>query len=179
MPRLVAFLRGINLGGRRVTNEELRGHFESLGLEGVSPYLASGNVVFDDPGTGRADLEEEIEAHLEGALGYEVHTFVRSLPELRGVLRSDAVAGAPDDVNVYVTFLRGEPDAGTAERLTAVESGDDRLLPLEREIVWHRRGGIADAPISARDWERALGGPEHTRRSVNTLRRLVAKFESV
>lgn len=179
MRRLVAFLRGINLGGRRVTNDELREHFEALGLEGVSPYLASGNVVFDDPGSGRAALERRVEAHLEKTLGYPVHTLVRSMHELQDVLRSDAVAGAPEDTNVYITFLRGEPDTGTAGRLTALATADDRLLPLEREIVWHRRGGIADAPITTREWERALGGPEHTRRSVNTLRRLVAKFESV
>lgn len=44
MSRLVAFLRGINLGDRRVTNDELRSHFEDPGLEGVSPVPAEVNV---------------------------------------------------------------------------------------------------------------------------------------
>ena len=31
MNRYVAFLRGMNLGGRRIKNEELRRHFEEMG----------------------------------------------------------------------------------------------------------------------------------------------------
>ena len=34
MPDHAAFLKGMNLGKRRLTNEELRGHFEALGLHG-------------------------------------------------------------------------------------------------------------------------------------------------
>ena len=57
MRRLAAFLSGINLGSRRVKMEVLRGHFEDMGLEGVESLLASGNVVFDDPGADRPGLE--------------------------------------------------------------------------------------------------------------------------
>ena len=32
MERYVAFLRGMNLGGRRIKNEELKREFEQLGL---------------------------------------------------------------------------------------------------------------------------------------------------
>jgi uncharacterized protein (DUF1697 family) len=45
MDRYVAFLRGINLGGRRIKNEELRRHFEEIGLEEVATFRASGNVI--------------------------------------------------------------------------------------------------------------------------------------
>jgi uncharacterized protein (DUF1697 family) len=44
MARYVAFLRGINLGGRRIANDELRSHFEALGCEDVATFRASGNL---------------------------------------------------------------------------------------------------------------------------------------
>jgi uncharacterized protein (DUF1697 family) len=40
MERYVAFLRGINLGSRRVTGEELRVPFQNLGLTRVTTFLA-------------------------------------------------------------------------------------------------------------------------------------------
>ena len=42
MDRYVAFLRGMNLGGRRIKNEELRRHFEEIGFEQVSSTGAPG-----------------------------------------------------------------------------------------------------------------------------------------
>jgi len=55
MTRYVAFLRGINLGKRRVKMEQLRRHFEGFGLENVATFIASGNVVFDSPRQDRAE----------------------------------------------------------------------------------------------------------------------------
>ena len=46
MPRLVAFLRAINVGGHTVTMAHLRGLFEDLGFTNVETFIASGNVIF-------------------------------------------------------------------------------------------------------------------------------------
>jgi uncharacterized protein (DUF1697 family) len=49
-PRFAAFLRGINVGGRKaVKMAELRAAFEMMGLERVETVLASGNVLFEVP----------------------------------------------------------------------------------------------------------------------------------
>lgn len=108
MIRYVAFLRGINLGNRRLKMDALRRHFEALdAVEDPSTYLASGNVIFDVSAPSREEagpeepkeleaqgrLEEGIEAHLRGTLGYEVDTFVRRLAALDPLLdrvRDDA-----------------------------------------------------------------------------------------
>ena len=74
MPRHVAFLGGINVGGHRVAMADLKRHVEELGFTDVSTYIASGNVVFS---TRTTKLEPLVEAHLEAALGYAVPTFVR------------------------------------------------------------------------------------------------------
>ena len=51
MERCVAFLRGMNLGGRRIKNEQLRAEFEALGYADVGTFRASGNVLFACRGT--------------------------------------------------------------------------------------------------------------------------------
>src|SRR5262245_61029712 len=82
MPRHIAFLRAINVGGHTVKMATLCELFEELGFTDVSTFIASGNVIFNAPGKNTAALEKKIETHLEKALGYEVKTFVRNLPEL-------------------------------------------------------------------------------------------------
>lgn len=44
--RRAAFLRSINVGGRRVKNPELIAIFEGLGLTDVAAYQAAGSLVF-------------------------------------------------------------------------------------------------------------------------------------
>ena len=64
MDRYVAFLRGMNLGGRRITNDDLRAHFEALGCVEVATFRASGNVVFAVDDEKPAALTERLEAGL-------------------------------------------------------------------------------------------------------------------
>jgi uncharacterized protein (DUF1697 family) len=72
MPRYVAFLRAINVGGHIVKMDALRRHFASLGFDDVETFIASGNVIFQSRSTAAAALERRIEACLEERLGYEV-----------------------------------------------------------------------------------------------------------
>ena len=74
----IAFLRAINVGGRTVKMDRLRGLFEHLGYADVETFIASGNVIFQSPAEDTRALEQQIEAHLAASLGYEVATFVRT-----------------------------------------------------------------------------------------------------
>lgn len=90
--------------------DRLREHFEALGLANVATFIASGNVIFDANDDDPTALEVRIEAHLAGALGYEVDTFLRTLTELDAVARSEAVAvGASGGWMPHVIFLRNPP----------------------------------------------------------------------
>ena len=191
MPRLVAFLQGINLGNRRVKSDRLREIFEGLGLEGVDTFLASGNVIFDAPGEGASDhpggeapraatlrqFEHRIETGLAEALGFEVATFVRSLEDLESLLDADVAAAAGDEgYTPYVSFLRDGPGPDVAEALDALATEDDRFHLIGRHVFWLRRGGISDSTITRRERDAAYGGAERTRRKLTTVRRLVEKF---
>ncbi|MBI1730339.1 DUF1697 domain-containing protein [Candidatus Acetothermia bacterium] len=57
MTRYAAFLRGINVGGKKIIKmAELREAVESLGFRNVRTILASGNLLFDAPETNPSIL---------------------------------------------------------------------------------------------------------------------------
>jgi len=177
MPKYVAFLRGINLGKRRVKMDGLRQHFVDFGLEGAETFISSGNVVFDYSGSGIRSLEESIEQHLRAALGFEVETFVRPLALLALLPELDAVTSAVDaGLTPHVIFLRRNPSRKVEANLKTLETSDDRFHVTGREVFWFRRGGLSDSPIAARDLEKALEGIGNSTRNLNTVRRIVAKF---
>jgi uncharacterized protein (DUF1697 family) len=177
MTRYVAFLRGINLGKRRVKMEKLRRHFEELGLEKVDTFIASGNVVFDSPRRNQEKLEREIEGHVEEALGFVSETFVRSLPELAELPGLEAVETAEAaGFNPHLILLKEKTGEVMEGNLKALETPDDEFIVLPREVFWFRRGGLTDSTIKTKDLERALGRAKNTSRNLNTIKRIVTKF---
>jgi uncharacterized protein (DUF1697 family) len=68
MPRYIAFLRAINVGGHTVKMDVLRQHFAALGFSNVETFIASGNVVFETTAKNTRTLEQKIEKHLRAAL---------------------------------------------------------------------------------------------------------------
>ncbi|HEY3349309.1 MAG TPA: DUF1697 domain-containing protein [Thermoanaerobaculia bacterium] len=177
MPRCVAFLRAVNVGGRVVKMDALRKIFDSMGLADVESFIASGNVVFSSKGVKGLDVK--IAAGLERALGYEVPTFVRTAGEI-----ADLAAQRPfaeRDVAAFPTYLVGflskNLDAAGVERLSLISSPDDRFHVLGRDFWWLSKHHQARPAITGRQLEKALGQPT-TLRNVNTIRRIAERFAS-
>ncbi|HXW01123.1 MAG TPA: DUF1697 domain-containing protein, partial [Anaerolineae bacterium] len=47
LPKYIAFLRAINVGGHTVKMDYLRRLFEEMGFSKVETFIASGNVIFE------------------------------------------------------------------------------------------------------------------------------------
>jgi uncharacterized protein (DUF1697 family) len=168
--RHIAFLRAINVGGRTVKMDRLRGLFTGLGLRDVTTLIASGNVLFS-PGRQRtATLERRIEEALADALGFEVTTFVRTAADLATLVRAGALSAKPEET-LLVGFLKAIPDDAAVSRVHALRSHADDLAILGRELRWVRRGSMMESKLWGGALEKALGAPM-TMRNVNTVRRL-------
>jgi uncharacterized protein (DUF1697 family) len=79
--RFVAFLRAVNVGERRVAMPTARKVLEQLGLEQVSSYANSGNLLFSTTGTA-SDHEAGIRSALENVFGFELTTFIRTAAQV-------------------------------------------------------------------------------------------------
>ena len=176
MPRHIAFLRGINVGGHRVKMDELRGLFEGLGFSSVSTFIASGNVVFESPDEDSAGLERQIEGHLEKELGYEVVTFIRSMAKLEVIAALEPFGAADPDHSMYVVFLHAPPDDEARRGLGDLRSAFDDFHVEGREIYWLCRGKLTESPAFDGGFAKAMGATPTTMRKITTPRRMVAKY---
>lgn len=177
MQRYVAFLRGMNLGGRRIKNEELRNEFEVLGFSEVACFRASGNVIFTAEEADERKLTSRIEIGLGKALGYEVPVFLRSAKELRKIADHepfDSTALTKSKGKLQIVFLTAKPKVAAHKKALALSTDADRLAIEGRELYWLPQGGLSESDLDLKTIGTALG--PITIRTKGTVEQIVAKY---
>lgn len=169
--RVVAFLRGINVGNRRPKKDDLVAAVAGPEFTDVTTYQASGNVVLDTE-LDAATVEALLERRLEEALGYPVTCFVRSVDELRVLLSQ--VPEAPEGAKHEIIFYAADPGEAAHVALAETAGPNDTLRPMGRETLWTHVGGMSESPLAA--LTPRPGAPVTTVRTVATIQRLVDRF---
>jgi uncharacterized protein (DUF1697 family) len=176
--RYVAFLRGINLGNRRVKSPELIAHFEAMGFEDVATFRASGNVVFVDPdGDTEAKVQARVEAGLEEALGYDVATFLRSAKEVAAIAARDpfdAKAIKASKGKPQVVLLGRKPSAKAKKALEEIAPDGDLMVVEGRELHWLPTVGLSETDLDTKALDAAVG--KGTTRTAGTIEAIAAKY---
>lgn len=177
MPRVVAFLRAINVGGRNiVAMTRLREIFEELGFQDVETFIASGNVIFTTPSSNSGALEKKIESRLEKALGYEVKTFLRTDAEVAAIAcyKPFAPAALNTAAALNVAFL-SEPLAAEGRKVVAAFKTDiDDFHVKGREVYWLCRESQSRSKFSNARFEKQLRIAA-TFRGIRTIEKLAGK----
>jgi uncharacterized protein (DUF1697 family) len=171
-----AFLRGINVGGRRVKSPDLVTAFEALGFEDVACFRASGNVVFSASGKAAA-IEKRIASGLEKELGFESKPFVRTGRQLRAIAGFepfDPKLVAASEGKLQVSFLDRKPAAKASAAILEMATDQDRLALEGAELYWLPSGGLMDSELDLKLVEKHLG--VDTRRTMGTIEQITAKF---
>ena len=177
MNRYVAFLRGMNLGNRRITNDDLRSHFEALGCDEVATFRASGNVIFAADDESRAKLTARLEDGLADALGYEVRVFLRSAKEIAAIAAHEPFGAkdrAASDGKLQVALLTKKPAAAKRKAALAFATDADRLAVEGRELYWLPQGRMSDSELDLKALDTILGSM--TIRTKGTIDQIAAKF---
>ena len=178
MPKYVAFLRAINVGGHIVKMDHLRQLFQTLGFSNVETFIASGNVIFDSPSKNTKTLERKIESLLGETFGYRVDTFVRSTSELANIAKYkpfDESELNADGNALYIIFTADELSAESKRKLRTFRTEVDDFQVNGREVYWLSRKKISESKVSGAQLERTMGMPA-TMRNANTVKRLAAKY---
>lgn len=167
----VALLRGMNVGGHRITNEELAQLFFGMGFAAAIPFQASGNVLLSGP-----PIEDpaNVERALEDALGYAVPTMIRSATEVAAIAEATPFTEAqlaPTERRVQVIFLAEPADSAD---LSSHETDEDRLVSDGSEVYWLPARGMSTAAIDLDALLRALG--TNTIRTQATIQRIAKKL---
>jgi uncharacterized protein (DUF1697 family) len=131
MPRYVALLRGINVGGRNpIPMPALKAAFEGAGLVDVRTYIQSGNVLFSAPSSSQTALTEQIERMLRTAFGhYPASVVLRSRSQMRSiVLRApEGFGGEPTKYRYDVCFLKPPLTPKAVVASVPTKEGVDRI----------------------------------------------------
>jgi uncharacterized protein (DUF1697 family) len=103
-----AFLRGINVGGKRqIKMEALQIAFQSWGLENVATILNSGNILFDAHSNDALEVKQIITTGIQSNFGFDADVFVRTIEDLKTLAARDPFKGYSEStlMKLYVTLL--------------------------------------------------------------------------
>lgn len=158
-PGWVAFLRGVNVGGKRkVLKADLVALVAAWGAESVRTYLQSGNVAFRAPPELVKDIEQRFEERARQRFGFVVQVVVRSGAELRAVLENNPfLQGGADTKSLHVAFLRERPTERAVAALDPQRSPPDAFAVHGRDVYLHLPNGMARTKLTSAYLDATLG----------------------
>ena len=147
MPKIIAFLRGVNVVGKnKIRMEELRALCKDMGLRDVRTYIQSGNIVF---GAGPRGVGTLLENAIGLVFGFRPRVITRTAAELRAVVERNPIAGAKPN-QLLVFFLSGTPDGGAVEKVRqmGIEPEEIHILGAEMYIHFPFGQGVSKLPMA-------------------------------
>jgi len=177
MTKHIAFLRAINVGGRTVKMDHLRGIFKSMGFSNIETFIASGNVIFESKSKDESKLEKMIEKELNETLGFEVATFIRSDSELAGIVDYKPFPKSQMDsaAALNIAFLSEPLNAELKKLAMALKTDIDNFHIHGREVYWLCLKKQSESKFSNAVLEKTLGR-KSTLRGLNTVKKLAEKY---
>jgi uncharacterized protein (DUF1697 family) len=174
--RLVALLRGINVGGhKKVPMAQLREVLEGAGFQDVRTYVQSGNVVLSAPPRRTpAAVGRDIETAIEAAFGFEVAVVTRTRDEIAALVDEDPLGEVADNPTYRVVVFLADPL--DRDRLAGVDPDSfapEAFLLRDREIVMWAPNGQRDSRLVKTLTEKRTG-VVGTARNWRTVEKLLA-----
>lgn len=182
MPRYVALLRAVNVGGTgKLAMADFRAVLKKLGYEKIETYIQSGNAVFVAAKSATA-IAKELAASLEKHTGAPVGVILRTHEELGRVIEANPFAreAATDGARVHVAFLAGQalPTAKAAldEILAKYPARRDRYHLAGDALYFHFPDGAGETKFTGKALDKATG-VTGTGRNWNTVLKLFQMSE--
>ena len=168
----IAFLRGINVGGKNIIKmAKLRQVFEAIGLYDVQTFIQSGNVLFKSD-EAEEFLRNKIEHEIESNFGFSVTVVLRTHKDLERIISNcpfseDEIAKAEsfsETESLYVALLVHNPLKEKIEYLNTYASESDEYRIADRDVFLLLRHSIRksklannlqklDVPVTVRNWK--------------------------
>ena len=170
----VAFLRGINVGGKnKIKMEALREVCAGIGFENVKTYINSGNIIFKTRKTDDKKLAEKIEKTIEREFGLQIKTIVRSMSEIEAIVKNNPFEGQfQNDKDLHVFFLDQEMPDEKSEMLLSNNNENQAFAVQNREIYCLLSVSVLDSLIGKDYIAKKLKIPS-TARNWRTVKKLL------
>jgi uncharacterized protein (DUF1697 family) len=148
--KYVAFLRGINVGGKNILPmKDLAAMFETAGCSGVRTYIQSGNVVFTASDATMRGVSAAISERIAKRFGYKVPVVIRDAKQMAKVARNNPhLKKGADEKTVHVAFLLAAPDKKAVAALDPARSPGDTYEVRGAEIYMHLPNGAGNTKLT-------------------------------
>lgn len=170
MTKYVAFLRGINVGGRIIKKDELKACFEKAGYKNVTTWLQTGNVTFESDKQVSA-LKKEIEAALTKTFNYPAKVIVLSTANLKKIIEANPFEGAPKDYHQYVIFFENGLEKDFIAEVP--EAKGEKTKAGQGVVYWKVQKGMTLQSQRGKLLTQAKYKNFNTNRNINTLKKIV------
>ena len=172
MARLIALIRGINVGStRKLPMADLRKACVDAGLGPVVTYIQSGNLILehDDPSVAECALEAVIAARFR----LEVPVVARTAATWDALVSAcpfpELAETEPRSLHILICKRPPAPDA--VDALVARARDGERIARWGGEIAIHFTNGAGTSRLSPTLIDRLIGAPA-TARNWNTVLKL-------
>jgi len=164
----ISLLRGINVSGQKKVNmKELKSLYETLGLNHVSTYIQSGNVVFSCTDKSSVELSALIEAAISKHFGFDVPVLVLSEMALNKALQAlpfNDISVAEQGSQVIFSFLSGDINTEDIVTLNNYLTSGEQLelsinsnVPADTQVIYlHCSNGYGKTKLSNTFLEKKL-----------------------
>lgn len=161
---MVALLRAVNVGGRKLPMAELRALCEGLGWSDVATYIQSGNVVFTADGKREA-LEAELERAIRETYGYEAPAVIRTAAQWRRYAPANPFPDAARETPNYLLMLvaKRPPANGAAEAIQAKAAAGEQVRRAGDAIWIYFPNGSGTSKLTPALIDKAIGSPATSR----------------
>jgi uncharacterized protein (DUF1697 family) len=184
MPRYLALLRGVNVGGHnKIAMADLRQLAADIGHGDIATYIQSGNLVFTSSDRDAAGLAATLEREIAARLGVRPAVVVVSAAELAGVIEDNPFPDEPNPKYIHAVFrndnLSPQAIAAAAQataRARTRGSGDEAVV-VGRTLFLHTPGGLGRSEL-AEQLTRSAAQAGGTARNWATVTRLMAMLDA-
>ena len=164
MARLIALLRAVNVGGRKLPMAELRELCGELGWEEVETYIQSGNVVFRAK-SGAATLEAKLEKAIGARFDLDVPVIVRTAAQWAGYAQANPFPHvARDEPNRLQLLVSKAPPKADAAAILIERARAGESVRAAGGVLWfHYPEGVGTSKLTPALVDKACGSPSTAR----------------
>jgi len=144
-------LRGINVSGQRLIKmDALRKMYENLGLQNVTTYLQSGNVVFTGDDNDVDVLEQRISQQIEIDFRFEVPVIVLTMSILKQVIDNNPLLNNQniDSSFLHVTFLYSLPHHSEYKLIEAKKQNGEEISFSDNAVYLYCPNGYGRTKLT-------------------------------
>jgi uncharacterized protein (DUF1697 family) len=172
MPVYVSFLRGVNMTGHnKMKMADLSALYNDVGLNGVSTFIQSGNVIFSAGDEYSVlNISQKIEKAISEKFSYDVPVMIRSVDQLKRLLSVNPFLSENnfDPAKNAVLFLHEKAAEDQIANVKNIDYPPDKFKVDGSEIFIYCPNGFGRTKLYTNFFEKKMG-VTGTARNWNTI----------